>query len=187
MRAAHAYLSPMTHLQDSESLVLDTFETADDAPALAAGRRAVPGPFDFIEFFNGTTFGWGFFQDRFKRQRLGFTVEMHGRHAGGAFVLEEAFNYADGCHIDRRWIVEREDGDGLRASADDLVGFARGEPFANGVRWRYVMSVPIGDRHVNLTFDDRLFRQTDELLLNLSDATKWGFRVGRLCAVFQKA
>lgn len=176
----------MTQAQDIKTRALGALETADFSDGRAARPRGGHRPFEFVEFFSGKTLGWGFFQDRFKRQRLTFSVEMFGKETEGRFVLDETFVYGDGRVAERRWQIERR-GIGLyEARADDVVGAASGVAIEGGVRWRYVMGVPIADRVVNLSFDDRFFGQTDDYALNLSDASKWGFRIGRLCALFTR-
>ena len=152
----------MTQAEDIKDFALDALEIADFSGGRNTRAHSIHRPFEFFEFFSGRTLGWGFFQDRFKRQRMTFSVEMSGKMTDGRFVLEETFIYGDGHLVERRWKVDRCGAGLYEAKADNIVGTASGTSVDGGIRWRYVMGVPIAGRIVNLSFDDRIFGQTND-------------------------
>jgi hypothetical protein len=164
-----------------------SYETADHRPAdgQTEPRDGLDRPaFSFDGYFTGPVRGYGVFQDRFSALRQEFTVDMEGAWQGDVFVLNEDFRFADGKASNRVWRV-RKLPDGLySATAGDIVGTAQGTPSQHGIRWRYVLKVPVGGREIAMRFDDRMFLQEDGVLINVSDARKFGLRLGRLAASF---
>lgn len=136
-------------------------------------------------YFEGLMRGHGVFQDRFGNLRQEFTVDTLGHWDGDIFLLEEDFRFRDGRRQRRQWRVRILDDRSYTATAGDIVGTARGERDGSIIRWRYTLAVPVGSRTINMRFDDRMFLQEDGVMINLSDASKWGVRLGRLAASFR--
>lgn len=136
------------------------------------------------EFFLGDVRGHGLFQDRFGNLRQEFTVDMSGRWLDGIFHLDERFRFRDGKRSRRQWNVQVIGDRQYEATADDIIGVAKGQQLGSTVQWRYTLAVPVGRRIVNMSFDDRMFLQEDGVMINVSDARKWGIRLGRLTASF---
>lgn len=139
------------------------------------------------DYFLGRATGEGVFQDLMGRVRREFSIETQGRWDGDVFVLDEHFLYRDGATEHRQWRATKVGERRYEARAHDVVGVARGVCDDNTIRWTYVMRVPVGGRLIKLKFDDRMFLQRDGVLLNISDAKKFGLKVGRLCLAFRKA
>lgn len=142
--------------------------------------------FDLTEYFSDTVEGTGIFRDRFGKVRLAFDVTMSGSWRDNTYRLEENFRYDDGRIQDRLWKIRRNGDRGLSATADDLVGTAMAEQLEDEVRWTYRMRVPVGSREITMTFDDRMYLRPDGVLLNVSEARKFGIVVGRLTAVYRR-
>jgi hypothetical protein len=143
--------------------------------------------FVFERFFEGKVRGWGFFEDRFRKVRSRFDIEMTGYWHVDAFVIDEALTLDTGEVQERRWRVTVL-GDGrYRAQVDDVVGLATGRGIENGVQWSYQIKVPVGGRTLVLAFDDRMYGRDDASVLNIAVAKKWGVTVGRLVATYWRA
>ena len=158
--------------------------TDADVAAPTGGPGDVPD-LRLERFFFGAVRGYGIFQDRFGNLRQEFTVDTVGTWDGDVFLLDEDFRFRDGKAAKRLWRVRVLDDLRYEATADDIVGTAHGLRDGRSLRWRYILAVPVGARIVNMRFDDRMFLQEDGVLINLSDARKWGIRLGRLAASFQ--
>jgi len=52
--------------------------------------------FDLERYFSGHTRAWGMFEDGSGNIMRQFTVDIHGYHQDGEFVLDESFVYDDG-------------------------------------------------------------------------------------------
>lgn len=139
------------------------------------------------EYFLGRTRAWGFFQDRFGRLRREFVVDIEGYMEGEVLVLDERFVYADGELDERVWRI-RHLGDGrYTGEADDIVGTATGERRGKAMRWRYLFDLAIGDSTWRVSFDDWMFRQDDDVMINRTTVSKWGITLGEVYIFFKKA
>ena len=138
------------------------------------------------EYFLGQTKAWGFFQDRFGTVRREFVVDIHGYMDGDVLVLDEDFVYADG-EIDKRIWRIRYLGDGrYEGEADDIIGTAQGERRGKAMRWGYDFDLAVGDRTWRVTFDDWMLLQDENVMINRTTVTKWGFTLGEVYIFFQR-
>lgn len=137
-------------------------------------------------YFAGHVRGWGIFQDRRGRVKREMVVDIVGAPTANGIILTEDFRYGDGGTERRVWTVERDGTRAYRGRADDVVGEARGERVGQALRWRYTLRVPVGPRRVAIQFDDWMFPQDDEVVINRSRATKFGLFVGELSMFFRK-
>jgi hypothetical protein len=137
-------------------------------------------------YFLGHTKAWGFFQDRFGTVRREFVVDIQGHLEDGVLVLDEDFVYADG-EIDKRIWRIRYLGDGrYEGEADDIIGTAQGERRGKALRWGYDFDLEVGDRSWRVTFDDWMLLQDEDVMINRTTVTKWGFKLGEVYIFFQK-
>jgi hypothetical protein len=138
------------------------------------------------EYFIGQTKAWGFFQDRFGTVRREFVVDIRGYMDGDVLVLDEDFVYADG-EIDKRIWRIRSLGDGrYEGEADDIIGTAKGERRGKAMRWGYDFDLAVGDRTWRVTFDDWMLLQDENVMINRTTVSKWGFTLGEVYIFFQK-
>ena len=150
-----------------------------------AGR----GPaFALEDFFAGEGKAWGLFQDRFANVRKQFVADTYGTWdaAAGKLALRESFTYDDGSREERTWHITKLDDTHYRAETEDLVGPAEIQASGNAVNLRYRMQIPINGKPVALDFDDWMFRQGDDMVIDRAIVTKWGFQIGTLIISFQR-
>ncbi len=138
------------------------------------------------EYFSGNVQAWGVFQDRSGRLRRQFTVDIEGTWDGEVLTLVEDFVYDDG-EIDRRvWSIRRIDEHTYQGTADDVVGTATGISYGNALNWQYDFDLQVGDSTLRVHFDDWMFLQDDEVMINRAEVTKWGFAVGEASIFFRR-
>ena len=150
-----------------------------------AGR----GPaFALEDFFAGQGKAWGLFQDRLGNVRKQFVADTHGTWDAdrNKLTLTESFTYDDGSQEERTWQITKLDDTRYRAETEDLVGSAKIRAHGNAVNLRYRMTVPINGKSVALDFDDWMFRQGDDMVIDRATVTKWGFQIGTLIISFQR-
>ena len=141
---------------------------------------------DLVEYFNGTLDGWGMFQDRSGEVVKRFHVVIEASWQGDTGTLDERFTWADGTTSRRVWTLVK-DGEGrYNGRADDVVGKATGEAAGNALRWRYVLALPVDGRVIHVDFDDWMFLMDDQVMLNRSIMSKWGFRLGEVTLALRK-
>jgi hypothetical protein len=66
------------------------------------------------------------------------------------------------------------------------VGSAEIRQAGNAVNLRYRMMIPINGKPVALDFDDWMFRQGADMVIDRATVTKWGFQIGTLIISFQR-
>jgi hypothetical protein len=137
-------------------------------------------------YFDGTLDAHGIFQDRSGEVVRRFHVVIEASWEGEQGTLDERFTYADGSTQRRVWTIDRLAPGRYVGRADDVVGEARGEARGNALRWRYVLALPVGDRVINVDFDDWMFLMDDTVMLNRSVMSKFGFRLGEVTLSFHK-
>lgn len=138
------------------------------------------------EYFSGSTTAWGLFEDRFGTVRRQFVVDITGTWDGETIVLDERFTYSDG-ELDRRvWRIRKIDEHRYEGTADDVVGVAHGEAYGNALNFRYDVDLKIGGRTVRVHFDDWMFLQPSDVLINRARVSKFGIEIGEVTLVFMK-
>ncbi len=150
-----------------------------------AGR----GPaFALEDFFAGEGKAWGIFQDRFGNVRKQFVADTRGTWdpAQNELTLTESFTYDDGSQEERTWNITKLGDTRYRAETDGLVGSAEIQAHGNAVNLRYRMTIPINGKPVALDFDDWMFRQGADMVIDRAIVTKWGFQIGTLIISFQR-
>ncbi|WP_448215699.1 DUF3833 family protein [Endozoicomonas sp. 2B-B] len=138
------------------------------------------------QYFQGTTYAWGEFVDRFGKVQNYFEVIMKGRIEDNILILNEDFIYDDGTASNRLWKIKILDDSHYEGQADDLIGLATGSSQGNTFNWTYEMNLPIKGINWRVKFDDWLFLQENGQILNIADVSKWGFRLGTLTFYFSK-
>lgn len=138
------------------------------------------------QYFAGTTYAWGTFEDRFGQLRRQFIVTIEGRIEGDNLILDEQFEYADG-ELDRRiWRIKKLDESHYQGTADDVIGTAEGEIAGNALNWRYQMNLPVGDSSYRVNFDDWMWLQPGGVMINRATVSKWGIKLGTVTLFFSK-
>ena len=138
------------------------------------------------EYFAGRTKAWGIFQDRFGRLRRQFEVEIDGTWEDGTLTLVEDFVYDDGETEQRIWRISKTGEHGYEGRAEGVIGVAEGLAYGNALNWTYRFALKVGDDTWNVAFDDWLFLQSDGVLINRAEVTKFGFKLGDVILVFRK-
>ena len=143
--------------------------------------------FELTRYFEGRAIAWGVFEDRFRRLRRRFKVEMNGRWQDGAFVLDERFVYDTGETEHRTWrIIPGADGH-FTATCDDCIGEAVGVCASDSVRMSYRFRLKRDGRSINVDFDDRLYQMSETTAVNRATMSKWGIKLGELSLFFERA
>ena len=155
--------------------------------SLEAEKYAAEKPvLDLRTYFNGTLDAHGIFQDRSGEVVKRFHVTIDAQWDGDVGVLDEHFTYSDGTTQRRVWTITRHDAHRYTGRADDVVGEAQGQAYGNALRWRYVLALPVGERIINVDFDDWMFLMDDKVMLNRSVMSKFGFRLGEVTLSFYR-
>lgn len=137
-------------------------------------------------YLDGRIEGWGMFQGRSGEVKKRFHVLIEAKWTGDTGVLDESFTWSDGTTSKRIWTLKKQADGRFIGTADDVVGEAIGELAGNALRWRYVMALPVDGKVYHVDFDDWMFLMDDQVMLNRSVMSKWGFRLGEVTLSFVK-
>ena len=140
------------------------------------------------EYFLGETKAWGIFEDRFGTLRRSFTVDIVGSwdEEQQLLTLEEDFIYDDGETDRRVWRVTKKDEHNYNGRADDVIGVAEGKIYGPALNWKYDIDLKMKDSTLRVTFNDWMFLQDGETMINRAKVTKWGFLLGEVTIFFRK-
>lgn len=144
---------------------------------------------ELFGYFNGQTQAWGQFQDRSGKVIRRFVVDIEGKISadGQKLVLDEKFIYDDGEKQQRIWIITQTAANRFVGEAADVIGQAQGESAGNALNWRYTLDLPYKDSSIHVEFDDWMFLQDEQTLINRASVSKWGFHVGEVTLFFRKS
>ena len=148
--------------------------------------RSAGPEFRIEKFFIGKTRGWGIFEDRFGAVRRSFVVDINGYQSDNIFVLEEDFLYDDGETQRRVWKIKSTGSSTYEGTADDIIGVAKGEQAGNALNWQYQMDLKVGESTWRVSFDDWMFLQPGQVLMNRAYVKRWGLEIGSVTLSFAK-
>lgn len=137
-------------------------------------------------YFVGKTNAWGIFEDRFGTLRRQFTVEIEGKFHDGVLTLDENFLYSDGETERRVWTIRPGEGGSYEGKADGVVGIARGQAAGNALNWRYDFDLKVGDGTWRVAFNDWLYLQPGNVVINRAKVTRFGIEIGEITLFFSK-
>jgi hypothetical protein len=141
---------------------------------------------DLFTYFAGKTYAWGQFENRSGEVIRRFYVDITGTIDGNVLTLDEQFVYDDGEKQQRIWVIEKLAENQYKGTAGDVIGEAYGQTAGSAFYWNYTLDLPYKDRTIHVQFDDWMFLQTHQILLNKAKVTKWGFKVGEVNLAFSK-
>ncbi len=140
--------------------------------------------FDLFNYFEGQTMAYGIFEDRFGNVKRQFRVEIIGTIKDEKLILDEQFYFDDGERDERIWTIQKDENGDYVGYADDVIGMAKGVVAGNALNWRYDLDLKVGDSNLRVHFDDWMFLQEGDVLINRATVTKWGFDVGQVSIFF---
>jgi hypothetical protein len=138
------------------------------------------------DYFPGKTKAWGVFEDRFGNVRKQFCADINGTWNGKELCLSEDFLYSDGKKENRNWTIKKIDTHRYEGTANDVIGIASGECRGNSLRWQYDMRLNISGHFISVHFTDRMYLQSDGVMLSKARISKLGVEIGVVTLTFMK-
>ncbi|QEE34579.1 DUF3833 domain-containing protein [Octadecabacter sp. SW4] len=143
------------------------------------------------EFFDGDLVAYGQFQDIFGTVRRSFVVDITGDWDGARLRLQEDFVYEDGATEQRIWTLSKTGPDTWQGTAPGVIGMATGREQDNRFNWQYEIDLPVpaADGSVEtlrVTFDDWMWLQSEDRLLNIAYVKRFGLDIGQVVISFEK-
>ena len=138
------------------------------------------------DYFEGKTEAWGMFHDRFGNLKRTFKVDINGTIESNTLTLDEKFLYDDGEQDSRVWTIKILGNNQYSGTASDVVGEATGISEGNALNWKYKLNLKVGDSTILVDFDDWMFLQDRNILMNRAEVKKWGLNIGVVSITFLK-
>ena len=138
------------------------------------------------KYFEGKTKAWGMFQDRFGNLKRSFKVDINGVLQDNILTLDEKFLYDDGEKETRVWKIKILGNNMYSGIADDVIGEAKGISSGNALNWKYKLNLRVKDSTIKVDFDDWMFLQDENILMNRAVVKKWGISLGVVSITFKK-
>lgn len=145
------------------------------------------GPqFDMVVHLNGPIVSEGMIHDFRGRMVSRFVAQMRGTWDGDTGSLTENFTYANGNSQMREWVLTLGDNGSFSATAEDIIGMARGQVSGATLSMTYRIRLPeTAGGHV-LDVTDWLYLMDNGTILNRSELRKFGIKVGELTATMRR-
>lgn len=141
---------------------------------------------DLRTFLQGDLRAYGMLQDRSGRVTRRFVATLQASWEGDNGTLAEQFRFDDGETQNRTWNLQHVGNGRYVGTAGDVVGEAAGASAGAAFQWHYQLLVPWNDTSLAVTLDDWLFLIDEQHLLNVTELSKFGFKVGQLTLVIEK-
>jgi hypothetical protein len=155
---------------------VDVRTYSDNQPAL-----------NLYDYFKGETRGWGIVQNRGGEVTRQFVVDIVGQvNDSKELVLTEDFSWSDGERTRRIWTIVETAPNTYSGKADDVIGVAHGSSAGNALNWNYDLSLRVDGSSWKIRFNDWMFLQEDDVLINKAEMTKFGVKVGEVTISFKK-
>ena len=146
-------------------------------------------PLKLEQFFEGRSYAYGIFEDRFGNLKRQFRVHIDGRVDADSLILDERFIYEDGETARRVWTIQNRgvDETGLmryQGQADDIDGVATGQIAGNVLSWSYDIVLSLSGQNLKVRFDDFIYQLDEDIAINRAYVSKWGVEIGQVTLVF---
>lgn len=154
--------------------------------AQAPSDYAELGPFISLkEHLNGVILSEGLIYGPNGRVTNSFVAQMEGSWDGDTGTLKEAFTYSNGKKQNRQWNLTIVDDTTFTATADDIIGVAKGKVSGATIRMDYtiVLTEESGGHSLNVT--DWLYLTESGVIMNRSEMRKFGIKVAELIATMR--
>ncbi len=135
------------------------------------------------DFFNGSLSAHGVVKDRSGRVIRTFNASIDASWDAGTGTLDEDFIFNDGEKQRRVWRLQPQDDGSYIGTAGDVEGKGLLTHSGNSVFLDYVLQIPYGEGTVDVRVDDRMYLVSPGVLINESQMTKFGVRVGSILLV----
>lgn len=143
--------------------------------------------FTLEDFFQGQLTAHGIVKNRSGQVIRYFNATIDASwDAQGVGTLDENFVFDDGEKQQRIWKLQPGAARQHTGTAGDVIGAANINAAGNAVFLSYVLRIPYNEDTLDITVDDRMYRVSDDIVLNESKLLKFGIEVGSIVLVIRR-
>ena len=146
------------------------------------------GPkFDPMQFFTGHTSSHGVFENRAGDPTKVVRTETRSRLVNGELHMEQDLFVQGSPRQHRSWRMRRLDAHHFEATANDIVGTARGVASGNHFRWTFTLALKPGNPLFNVRMSQDMYLQPDgRTMINRTRIRKLGVVVAQVTEQFRR-
>ena len=142
--------------------------------------------FNVEAFFNGELHAYGIVRSRGGDLLRRFKVNLDGSWQDGVGTLDEQFIYDDGERAQRIWTFKRQPDGTYTGVANDTLTEARLRVSGPELTLSYDINLAVGDSSYDVRFDDWIYAIDSDRVINVSEISKFGFKVGEVILVMER-
>jgi len=132
------------------------------------------------DFFNGALTAHGVVKDFSGTAIRHFSADIVGCWSDGVGTLDEDFVFDDGEQQKRIWTLTPNGDQTYIGTAGDVVGEGLARWQGNAMFLDYTLRIELEDGPIDVKIDDRMYRVSDNVVINESKMRKFGFGVGEI-------
>ena len=132
------------------------------------------------DFFNGALTAHGVVKDFSGTAIRHFSADIMGCWSDGVGTLDEDFVFDDGEQQKRIWTLTPDGDQTYIGTAGDVVGEGLARWQGNAMFLDYTLRIELEDGPLDVKIDDRMYRVSDNVVINESKMRKFGFGVGEI-------
>lgn len=132
------------------------------------------------DFFSGALTAHGVVKDFSGTAIRHFNADIIGCWSDGVGTLDESFLFDDGEQQTRVWTLTPSGNQAYIGTAGDVVGDGTARWEGNAMFLNYTLRIALEDSTIDVHIDDRMYRISDNVVVNESKMRKWGFGVGEI-------
>ena len=129
-------------------------------------------------FFNGTLTAHGIVKDFSGAANRHFQADITGCWRDGVGTLYEDFTFDDGEEQTRIWTLTPSGDQTFIGTAGDVVGEGLASWEGNAMFLDYTLRIELENGPIDVRIDDRMYRVSDNIVINESKMRKFGIGVG---------
>jgi len=131
-------------------------------------------------FFDGALTAHGVVKDFSGTVIRHFTADIMGCWSEGVGTLDESFVFDDGEQQTRIWTLTPSGNQTYIGTAGDVIGDGTARWEGNAMFLDYTLRIALEDSTIDVHIDDRMYRISENVVVNESKMRKWGFGVGEI-------
>jgi hypothetical protein len=132
------------------------------------------------EFFNGILTAHGVVRDYSGAATRHFNADITACWQAGVGTLDEAFVFDDGEQQVRVWTLTPDGAQRYIGTAGDVVGEGNARWQGNAMFLDYTLRIELEDGPIDVHIDDRMYRVSENVVINESKMRKFGVGVGEI-------
>ena len=136
--------------------------------------------FEPESFFDGALTAHGVVKDFSGTAIRHFNADIVGCWSDGVGTLDESFVFDDGEQQTRVWTLTPSGDQTYIGTAGDVIGAGSARWAGNAMFLNYTLRIALEDSSIDVNIDDRMYRVSENVVVNESKMRKWGFGVGEI-------